>query len=116
MEKKNEPKLGRLLCRICGRPMPAFFVGAPETVFYIGDYIKYSNVCSEECKQKYEDQFVVEEYKGNKIYCVNGRYMPYFGCGYYFKTIDGVKERIDNPTKIPVTQGLLTGLSMALKG
>lgn len=39
----------------------------------------------------------VEEYKGNKIYSKAGSFIPYWGCNYYFKNIEDVKERIDNP-------------------
>lgn len=59
-------------------------------------------VCSEECKQKYEEQYVVEEYRGHKIYCIEGnKYMPYFGCMYYYDTIEGCRSRIDHPNIVP---------------
>ena len=73
-------------------------------------------VCSVECKDKNEEQYFVEEYKGNNIYCVNGKYMPYLTCDYFYDTIDGVKFRIDNPHLIPATQTLMHGLAKAMSG
>ena len=62
------------------------------------------------CKKKNEEQYFVEEYKGNKIYCVNGKYMPYLECDYWYDNIDAVKDRVDNPNLVPVTPRLLSGL------
>ena len=73
-------------------------------------------MCSEECKQKNEEQYFIEEYKGNKIYCVDGRYMPYIECDYYYDTIEGVRDRIDNSHLVPVTPFLMRGLSAAMSG
>ena len=73
-------------------------------------------VCSEECKIKNEEQYFVEEYKGNKIYCVDGKYMPYLECDYWYDNIDGVKNRIDNPHLVPATPNLLSGLRSAVSG
>lgn len=73
-------------------------------------------VCCEECKIKNEEQYFVEEYKGNKIYCVGGKYMPYLECDYWYDNIDGVKNRIDNPHLVPVTPNLLSGLRSAVSG
>lgn len=58
----------------------------------------------------------MEEYKGNKIYCVDGKYMPYLECDYWYDSIDGVKDRIDNPYLTPVTPNLLRGLKSAISG
>lgn len=73
-------------------------------------------VCSEECKQKNENQYFVEEYKGNKIYCVDGRYMPYLECDYWFDSIEGVQNRIDNPHLVPLTPALMDGLKASMSG
>lgn len=73
-------------------------------------------VCSEECKDKNEDQYFVERYKGNNIYCVDGKYMPYLECEYWYDTIEGVKDRIDNPHLIPATPTLMHGLNIAMSG
>lgn len=74
-------------------------------------------VCSEGCKQKHEEQYVVEEYHGHKIYCIEGnKYMPYLDCAYYYDTIEGCRHRIDNPNIIPVSMALVNGLNMALSG
>ena len=55
-------------------------------------------------------------YNKNKIYCVNGKYMPYLECDYWYDSIDGVKNRIDNPHLVPVTPNLLSGLRSAVSG
>ena len=67
-------------------------------------------VCSIKCKQKNEERYFIEEYKGTNIYCVNGRYMPYLECDYWYDSIEGIRERIDNPHLIPVTPQLISGL------
>lgn len=75
-------------CPICGKEPETFgikeFVMSPKTTlfgnFKIKDmdgkikiiHRKTKPVCSEECKLKNEEQYFVEEYKGNKIYCVMG--------------------------------------------
>jgi hypothetical protein len=44
-------------------------------------------------------QYEVEEYKGNKIYCVDGGYMPYFDCLYYYNSLEECRKRIDEALK-----------------
>lgn len=106
-------------CPICGKEFERFglidFASCPKTTLF-GEFKKLTSdgesyttdrkinalVCSEECKKKNEEQYFVEEYKGNKIYCVNGKYMPYLECDYWYDSIDDVKNRIDNPHLIPV--------------
>ena len=51
-----------------------------------------------EIQAKYEAllQFhFAEEYNGNQIYCVDGRFVPYWNCHYYFNTLEECKARID---------------------
>lgn len=67
-------------------------------VFENGRFVQ-KTFCSQECKKKYEDQLVVEEYRGYKIYCFHGRYVPYLESLYYFKTIEDCKKRIDYALK-----------------
>lgn len=67
-------------------------------VFENGRFVQ-KTFCSQECKKKYEDQFVVEEYRGHKIYFFHGKYMPYLESWYYFKTIEGCRKRIDDALK-----------------
>ena len=120
-------------CPVCGKEFEHFgikeFAMCPKTTIF-GNFkfrdangnIKTINrktnkpVCSEECKQKNEEQYFVEEYKGNKIYCVNGMYMPYLECDYSYDSIEGVRNRIDNPHLVPVTQSLMSGLMVAMSG
>lgn len=106
-----------LECPVCRKKMETNFITYakyPKTVFYtFGTYeCRRKAVCSQECLNKYEKLFICEEYQGHNIYKVGDRYMPYLGCEYYYDSVDGVKERIDNPLIIPVTPSILAGLSM----
>lgn len=83
------------ICNVCGKQMPMFHKGCVET--YNPKYRIHMFVCSDECKEKWEAQYFVEEYKGNRIYCIDGKYVPYLNCKYYFDTIEACKERIDKP-------------------
>lgn len=120
-------------CPVCGKVFENFgikqFATCPKTTLFGSFKVKDMNgniqtvnrklnkpVCSEECKQKNEEQYIVEEYKGNKIYCVNGKYIPYLECDYWYDSIEGVKNRIDNPNLIPATPNLIHGLAMAMSG
>lgn len=120
-------------CPVCGRKFERFtikeFAACPKTTLFGNFKIKDANgeiktinrkinqpVCSEECKRKNEEQYLVEEYKGNKIYCVDGKYMPYLECDYYYDSIEGVRDRINNPHLVPATPSIMRGLSVAMSG
>jgi hypothetical protein len=83
------------ICIVCGKEMPAFYKGCSKT--YDPKFHKNIYVCSNECKEKWEAQYFVEKYKGNKIYCIDGKYVPYLSCAYYFNTLEDCKKRIDKP-------------------
>ena len=82
-------------CEVCLNKMPMFFIGCSKT--YDPKHHKNIYVCSNKCKEKWEAQYFVEEYKGNKIYCIDGKYVPYLSCAYYFNTLEDCKKRIDQP-------------------
>lgn len=120
-------------CPLCGKEYPNFglrdFAITPKTTLFGEFKIRdkegdiqivhrklHKPVCSEECKRKNENKYFVEEYKGNKIYCVDGKYMPYLECDYWYDSIEGVKDRIDHPNLIPTTPNLIRGLSAVLSG
>lgn len=120
-------------CTVCGKEFEHFgikeFAMCPKTTLFgnfrirdVDGKIKTINrkvnkpVCSEECKLKNEEQYFVEEYKGRKIYCVNGRYMPYLESDYWYDTIEGVRDRIDNPHLVPASPSLISGLAAAMSG
>lgn len=88
-------------CKVCGKLMPDWFQGCRKTTLYYendkGFGMRTMYVCCDECKDKWEEKDFVEEYKGHKIYCVNGKYIPYYGCSYYFTTLEDCKKRIDTP-------------------
>lgn len=50
----------------------------------------------EEIEEELKSERFVEEYKGNKIYCKDGKYIPYWECHYYYKSLKDVRNRIDN--------------------
>lgn len=60
--------------------------------------------CDENCYNQYWNNYIVEEYKGQKIYkqvCDNEeRYVPYIDCLYYFKTVEDCRNRIDMGSNI----------------
>ena len=120
-------------CPVCGKEYDNFeiknFVKCPKTTLfgkctkltsddgaYTVDRLINRPVCSEECKMINEERYFVEEYKGSKIYCVDGKYMPYLECDYWYDNIDGVKNRIDNPCLIPFTPNIIKGLCAAMSG
>lgn len=120
-------------CPVCGKEVEYFgfeeWVKFPKTTLFgtfkvrdvngniqIVDRLSYKPVCSEQCKSENENQYFVEEYKGQKIYCVDGKYMPYLECDYCYDSVEGVKNRIDNPNLIPITPGLMNGLVNAMSG
>lgn len=82
-------------CNVCGEQMRVLQKAYPKT--YDPRYRRRILVCSNECKEKWEDQYFVEKYKGNKIYCIDGKYVPYLSCAYYFNTLEDCKKRIDKP-------------------
>lgn len=120
-------------CPVCGKEVENFgikkFASMPKTTLFGEFTIRDMNgnietvdrkinkpVCSDECKRNNEDQYLVEEYKGNNIYCVNGRYMPYLEADYWYDNIEGVRKRIDNPYLIPATPKLMRGLHTVMSG
>lgn len=62
----------------------AFINGEWRTKFY----------CSEECKNKYESQFIVDYVNGKPIYKIDDKYLPYYDCNYYFTNIEDCKMRM----------------------
>ena len=65
--------------------------------------------CDEQCFVEYMKQFEVESYNGNPIYSIKvkdgtSRYMPYWGCTYWFASIEDCKARMDNK-RIGLYQG-----------
>ncbi len=111
MRQQIDPELEKkimdqvLTCKVCGKRMPMFYKGCSET--YEPRRRLRIFVCCDECKEKWEKQYFVEEYRGNKIYCIDGKYVPYLSCAYYFKTIVACKKRIDEPHTSYVPKELL---------
>lgn len=120
-------------CPVCGKVFDDMniwdFAVLPKTTMFGNFKIKYLNgeagsidrkintpVCSIKCKQQNEDRYFVEEYKGNKIYCVDGKYMPYLECEYWFESLEDVKKRIDKPYLRPITPSFVLGLYDAASG
>lgn len=101
-EQKRKLDIKVRTCKCCGNLMKPFFQGAVKTALYKEDGARTIYVCNDKCKEKWESQFFVEEYKGQKIYKVHDRYIPYFGAAYYFENIEDCRKRIDVGNKIAV--------------
>lgn len=56
----------------------------------------YCKTCFPAAEHEIQKERFVEEYKGNKIYSLDGKFTPYWGCWYYFKSLEDTKARIDN--------------------
>lgn len=86
-------------CPYCGNKLPPLSRTNYNGLCYFKNTTARRAFCSEECFDKYTEQFVVEIYNGRKIYCIEfdgeKRYMPYWGCGYYFTDIEDCKTRMD---------------------
>lgn len=108
-------------CPVCNKEMTLGFANIgkyPRTIFYRKDTYesKRKIVCSNECLEKYENHLICDIYKGNNIYKIGDRYIPYLGCSYYYDSIEGVKERIDHPNLIPLTPSVVDGLVAIARG
>ena len=81
-------------CRQCGVEMTLRNIGRLEGWggIRVG---RYCRNCGKQIIDKLKEECLVEEYKGNKIYMNDGRYVPYWGCHYYFTALADVKKRID---------------------
>ena len=53
--------------------------------------------CAESILSELQKERFIETYKGNNIYIFEDRYYPYWGCAYFYDTIEGVRDRIDHP-------------------
>lgn len=51
--------------------------------------------CEEDAIKIIDNKFLAEEYKNHKIYLIDGKYIPYAGCAYYFNSLEDCKKRID---------------------
>lgn len=55
--------------------------------------------CTKHGKQQEDllkEKRFVEDYKENTIYFKDGCFYPYWGCRYFYLTLDACKNRIDN--------------------
>lgn len=63
------------------------------------DTLRRRYFCTKECYEDYKNQYIVEIYNDQPIYCIEiggeKRYMPYFEAHYYFTNIDDCKRRMD---------------------
>lgn len=56
----------------------------------------YCRECGEQTEEELRSERFIEEYKGNKIYCKDGKYTAYWQAGYFFLSIEDTRARIDN--------------------
>ncbi len=83
---------GVLICPYCGKKFhPLSPTNHNGFCYFNGDLTRRA-FCSADCYENYKEQFVVNVYSDLKIYCVKvgneKRYMPYWGCAYYFTDIE----------------------------
>jgi len=83
-----------IYCRQCGEQLIISNMG------YVRDVnnkpVSICNNCSELVLEKLKADRLVEIYKGNAIYKKDNVYFPYWGCAYFYNTIEGVRDRIDH--------------------
>ena len=61
-----------------------------------GKRLRSCHKCGEVLEKEMKAELFVEHYNGNDIYCFDGKYVPYWGCDYYFTTLEDCKNRIDS--------------------
>jgi hypothetical protein len=94
--EKNPPK-----CKCCNKVLPSDFAGlykeAGKLTDVDGERIKgfYCKDCYNECDYRLQESRWVAEHDNQKIYEKDGRYYPYWGAPYYFKTLEDCRTRID---------------------
>lgn len=93
-----------LKCNICNKKMNIKDYYAIKSEFsseYLRD-VDGTNIvvyCLDHFKKKINrliNERFVENYHGHKIYEKDGKYYPYWGCSYYFRDIEDVRERLNN--------------------
>jgi len=80
-------------CRVCGEKLTFKNFGKVRGID--GKAQRVCRTCSDEYIKKLKEHSYIETYNGSDIYMLDGRYVPYWGCFYYFTCIEGCKERID---------------------
>lgn len=96
-----------LICKNCGEEITL------NNVAPIGKYtlINGSGIkrccanCAKQIEDKLKKQYFIETYNDNDIYCKDGKYAPYWGCKYYFKSLEDCEKRIDNKTYAMINMG-----------
>lgn len=60
--------------------------------------------CALEVENDLKQKRLVETYKGNDIFCKDGRYYPYWQSSYHYVKLDHVKKGIDDRYSLAVSQ------------
>jgi hypothetical protein len=101
--KKSYKKTGgigvKIFCKYCDEQLSYTNINT-RSVDFSGKRIRGCRDCAEKEQVKMQDKYFIEEYNGNKIYCIDGNYIPYWGCGYYFKTLEDCKIRMDSKVAV----------------
>lgn len=84
-----------LYCKECGIKVSFSNIGRVKDLDFssVGCHCRD---CAKIKEDKLKAERFVEEYKGNKIYCKDVRYTPYWQSPYYFNTVEDARNRIDN--------------------
>lgn len=75
----------------------------------------YCNECFSQVESELKEARFVEEYKGNQIYCKDGKYSPYWHSRYHFLSLEDAKKRIDNKHLVCVDVGAMKTLNTLLR-
>lgn len=90
------------------KPLIDYYLKGKEK-FSLEDYENMSNLIGESYSEYYiyrkhieKAGFTyVETYKNNEIFQLDGKYIPYIGCHYYFEILEDCKARIDTLVAMP---------------
>ncbi|MBN3352028.1 hypothetical protein CF086_17170 [Clostridium botulinum] len=86
----------KLYCKKCGIKLNLKNIDT-TSVNIDGSKIKrMCKKCSKILESELKNKYFAQEYKMNNIYSKDGKYVPYWGCNYYFKSLEDCKKRIDN--------------------
>lgn len=59
--------------------------------------VNVCNACAIYIEARMKKECFIEKYNGSYIYSIDGiKYVPYWGCSYYFTSLIGCRNRIDN--------------------
>lgn len=90
----------KITCTGCQQEYNNQDIFKKEYIRFFGDNrtitFSFHPECKEEAMRVIDSKFLVEEYRNHKIYLIDGGYIPYAECRYFFNTLEECKNRIDD--------------------